>query len=694
MKLGIFLGGGKEESSISLNSARSIYDLIYKQCEIQNYSIELFYINEHHRIFIYPKEYIYSNNINDFSSNLIPIENFWATQKIDYAIPLIHGEFCEGGELISIFEKYNIPHLFSNSKVMKNTFDKYSFQCLLEKYNIQKSTCLKATESNLILMHSLHKLIILKTHKGGSSSGIFLSNSIEQSREICLNNKNLIIEKAYTGREFSIAVVNGKPCLPIGFDKHSIVLNARDKYFPSEQTRKKVPMEESLKVINTIQDKAKIIYDKFEFNDFVRMDGFIEENNELVFIECNVIPGCDINSLFWQSVSDDHFNVIFDILNKSLLKYNLPIFTNIQSNLGSLSTLIDLPILIGGMSNEKNISVISGANVLIKLRSSNKFNPIPFILYNNDIFKVPFYFVMKHSLEDIMYLINNIDKYNLLTNKNIKIQKYSLEQLATEYKQVFIALHGGIGEDGTIQKVLEKHNVKFNGSNSEISAICINKIETLNMISHLTEIKSIYRKLIDHNTDIKTLELPEIKLIIKPNNEGSSNNIFISEDINYIKNYLLTNKKEQCFIIEEYIVCDKLESRFINGSMCITSIPINGWIELTVGYYNETVLTPSITISDQGFLSSEEKFQEGLGINLTPPPNSIISQLQIKIIQTKMKSIYDTLNIKRYVRADIFFNRFSNELILIEINNLPALCSSTVLFSQLKVNVLEFLENC
>ena len=42
---------------------------------------------------------------------------------------------------------------------------------------------------------------------------------------------------------------------------------------------------------------------------------------------------------------------------------------------------------------------------------------------------------------------------------------------------VFNALHGTLGEDGTIQKWLEENNIKFTGSDSIASALCMNKIE-------------------------------------------------------------------------------------------------------------------------------------------------------------------------------------------------------------------------
>ena len=40
---------------------------------------------------------------------------------------------------------------------------------------------------------------------------------------------------------------------------------------------------------------------------------------------------------------------------------------------------------------------------------------------------------------------------------------------------VFIALHGGDGEDGTVQKFLESKNIKFTGSPSKASKVAMSK---------------------------------------------------------------------------------------------------------------------------------------------------------------------------------------------------------------------------
>ena len=51
----------------------------------------------------------------------------------------------------------------------------------------------------------------------------------------------------------------------------------------------------------------------------------------------------------------------------------------------------------------------------------------------------------------------------------------SMYNVVKEVDLVFIALHGGDGEDGTIQKYLESKNIKFSGSSSDASKKAMDK---------------------------------------------------------------------------------------------------------------------------------------------------------------------------------------------------------------------------
>ena len=136
------------------------------------------------------------------------------------------------------------------------------------------------------------------------------------------------------------------------------------------------------------------------------------------------------------------------------------------------------------------------------------------------------------------------------------------------------------------------------------------------------------------------------------------------------------------FLIESYIATDTIHVHDAKLSHNKKS----GWLELTVVVLEKNekyeALQPSITVSNDAVLSVEEKFQGGTGINLTPPPQSIISCTQKEHIRTLVAEIAKHLRINQYTRLDIFYNIKTNKLQLIEANTLPALTPSTVLFQQ------------
>src|SRR5690606_4416802 len=57
-------------------------------------------------------------------------------------------------------------------------------------------------------------------------------------------------------------------------------------------------------------------------------------------------------------------------------------------------------------------------------------------------------------------------------------QKVTIEELSSKVDAVFIGLHGRPGEDGELQKILEKYNLPYNGSGIKSSSTTINKYIT------------------------------------------------------------------------------------------------------------------------------------------------------------------------------------------------------------------------
>jgi D-alanine--D-alanine ligase len=137
-----------------------------------------------------------------------------------------------------------------------------------------------------------------------------------------------------------------------------------------------------------------------------------------------------------------------------------------------------------------------------------------------------------------------------------------------------------------------------------------------------------------------------------------------------------------------------------------------GWVEMTIGLLEKSACTnshdyhvtseigtthqphlahsprrfkalnPSVSIAEGEVLSVEEKFQGGTGVNITPPPEEIVSSKIVTKIKQRAEILAEHLGLAGYARIDMFVNVTTGELLIIEVNTLPALTPSTVLYHQ------------
>ena len=172
-------------------------------------------------------------------------------------------------------------------------------------------------------------------------------------------------------------------------------------------------------------------------------------------------------------------------------------------------------ILSGGISKERLISLDTGRQVAKELK--------------NNGYKV------KISEPD-----NNLEK-------NIKIFKPSV---------IFNALHGQFGEDGYIQSILERFKIPYTHSGVIASSIAMDK-EISKKIFIKNKIKT--PKFFTYSYDISKPDLiKKIKrklkfpVVVKPLNEGSSVNVYISDETNLSK-ILYKLKSYKKVMIEQFI---------------------------------------------------------------------------------------------------------------------------------------------
>lgn len=230
-------------------------------------------------------------------------------------------------------------------------------------------------------------------------------------------------------------------------------------------------------------------------------------------------------------------------------------------------------LLRGGPSDEYDVSMQTGKSVLESLKRRSR------------------------NVQDVVI---TRDGAWLLDGKERKP-----EQILASADVVFIALHGTYGEDGSVQRMLERHHLPFTGSNSFPSAIAFNKKLTKDTLQHLgiampqhtyvtRDEVSGFEALADR---IITSYGPEY--IIKPVANGSSAGIKIVREGQSLRAALeeILAEQEQV-LVEEFIrgeeaTCGALEdfrgeSLYVFPTIEIVPPQTEGYFSRTAKYNGQT----------------------------------------------------------------------------------------------------------
>ena len=759
LKVALICGGPSLERGISLNSARSVLDHL----EDENIEVIPFYINQDGKFYGVSKAQLYSNTPSDFefklhtNGKLFSQKNFIEeVKKADIAFPVIHGEMGEDGQLQKGFDKHIIPYVGSSESACAIAFNKfYTNEFLSEKgFYTLPSILIENTDKNIKKnieqFWNSHKLkrCIVKPATGGSSIGVHsaynIKDAIESAEEIFKKgiDTSVVVEPFAQGREFTSIILQNNNNEAVALVPTEIetsyedggIFDYRKKYLPSSGTMYHNPARFSDVEIARIQKQAEEIFTLIGMKDCARIDGWLMKDGNIWFSDINPIAGMEQNSFLFQQaarIGFSHRDLLRYVVGNACVRYGIK-FPK-QSNINNKRKIVN--VLFGGPSSERQVSLMSGTNVWLKLKKSHTYEPKPFLLdFDLNVWELPYSFALNHTVEEVLHTAQNakaiakklkplqakIHKRLGITKNDIHEpffipKKYSLKTFIKNSKFIFLGLHGNPGEDGTIQAMLEKAGIKYNGPTSETSRLCMDKFETAQAINNLNisgihSAKQVILKVSDIkdiNTAWKSLlkDLGSKTVIVKPRADGCSSGIFRLFDANDFKKYVsfvkagakyvpagtFRNQKDIVdmptvaiheLLFENFIETDNIKT--IGTKLAHTKK--TDWVEVTVAVFGPKnklhVMNPSITVAEGEVLSVEEKFQGGTGVNITPPPISIVPNKILNIVKERIGVVANLLGVSGYSRIDAFINIKNGEVSVIEINTLPGLTPSTVTYHQ------------
>jgi D-alanine-D-alanine ligase len=182
-----------------------------------------------------------------------------------------------------------------------------------------------------------------------------------------------------------------------------------------------------------------------------------------------------------------------------------------------------IAVLFGGRSAEREVSLMSGSNVLKALQQAG---------------------LDAHAFDPA--------------------EREIFELKREGFVRVFIALHGRYGEDGTVQGALELMGIPYTGSGVMASALAMDKVRT-KMVWTAAGIPTPRFEVVDADSDwadvAKRLGLP---LIIKPAREGSTIGLTKVTDASQLPQaYALAARHDPFVMAEEFIAGEELTAGFL-----------------------------------------------------------------------------------------------------------------------------------
>lgn len=309
-------------------------------------------------------------------------------------------------------------------------------------------------------------------------------------------------------------------------------------------------------------------------------------------------------------------------------------------------------VLAGGCSPERDVSLSSGAMITNALmEKGHDVCLLDSYLGIADGEEIQFqslndggnhYYEIGKDAPDLEQLTDAFHRRGFMGNR--VIEACSLADI------VFLALHGGAGENGQIQAVLDAYGISYTGTGYEGSLNAMDKHIAKLMMREagiLTPDWKVYTK-------GKRIEPYTLPCVVKPCGCGSSVGVVMVENLSQWEDAL-----HVAFQYEERIMAEaKITGR-----------------EFSVGIMGKEALPVIEIIPNEGFYDYENKYQPGKTEEICPAQ---ITEEKAEEMKQLALLVHETLYLGYYSRVD-FLMKEDGSLYCLEANTLPGMTPFSLL---------------
>lgn len=316
---------------------------------------------------------------------------------------------------------------------------------------------------------------------------------------------------------------------------------------------------------------------------------------------------------------------------------------------------MNIVVLAGGTSTERDVSLVSGRLVCKALRENG-----------HKAILVDVFLGIEGNTDDIFERGEELlNKASSISTENPDIEAIkamrkdggktffgpNVLDVCMRAEAVFLALHGENGENGKVQAALDLFGIKYTGTDYFSSALAMDKVLSKEFFNNYGVPTPKGYSLKKGEEDNNTVPFPAV---VKVSTGGSSIGVYMVKDMDEYE-----TAKEEAFRFGDELVVEQ----FIKGR------------EFSIGVIQGEAL-PIIEIAPKvGFYDYKNKYQAGSTVETCPAE---LTEEQTKRMQGYAVAAFKCLRLNQYARIDFMMNE-AGEMFALEANTLPGMTPTSLM---------------
>lgn len=348
---------------------------------------------------------------------------------------------------------------------------------------------------------------------------------------------------------------------------------------------------------------------------------------------------------------------------------------------GRMEAFVKIVVLAGGISTEREVSLVSGKGICQALRKKGHEAVLLDMFYGyddkgaglSDVFEKES--LIDSEIHDIDVKDPDISKImEMRDGKHSGLLGINVLNICNMADIVFLGLHGADGENGKLQAIFDIAGIKYTGSGPLGSALAMDKeIAKKVLRGGKIPVPSGFllnkREIEENGLSGCQCPAPSFPCVVKPCSGGSSVGVSIANNNEEYKKALDTAfKYEDEVLVEEYIKGRELSVAVLDGK----ALPV---IEI---------------VPKEGFYDYKTKYQKGMAAEVCP------AQIDEKIaiqMQNFAEKAYKLLKLDVYARVDFLLDGQEN-IYCLEANTLPGMTPLSLLPQEAAAVGISYEELC